>query len=153
MAEVAGWQVLERREGPDGPALRLRCAASGPALWVPGRHVLAVFAVGDEWIVFSDHDIPQEELLELSLVSAGVIAERVSLAFPGWTSAGFSALTFPPGGAGGWSLARVLRWCGCGSGCIATGGGCRGFGSRLRGVEQKALEISAKRGYFAPHSG
>jgi hypothetical protein len=90
MAEVAGWQVLERREGPDGPALRLRCAASGPALWVPGRHVLAVFAVGDEWIVFSDHDIPQEELLELSLVSAGVIAERVSLAFPGWTSAGIT---------------------------------------------------------------
>ncbi|MFB9151002.1 hypothetical protein [Roseovarius ramblicola] len=85
---AAGWQVLERREGPDGPVLRLRCDDPGPELWVPGRHVLEVFAVGEEWIVFSDHDIPHEELLELSLVSGGDIVEQASLAFPGWASAG-----------------------------------------------------------------
>lgn len=85
---AAGWTVPERREGPDGPVLRLRCDDHGPELWVPGRHVLAVFAVGPEWIVFSDHDIPHEELLEVSLVSGGAIAERASLAFPGWASAG-----------------------------------------------------------------
>jgi hypothetical protein len=89
MGDAAGWQVLERREGPDGPLLHLRRdGAAGADIWVPGRHVLAAFAVDEEWIVFSDHDIPQEELLEVSLVSGGGITERASLAFPGWASAG-----------------------------------------------------------------
>jgi hypothetical protein len=91
MGGAGDWQVLDRREGPDGPVLDLRRDhGAGPVVRVPGRCLLAAFAVDDEWVLFSDHDIPQEETLEVSLVSGGGVAERASLAFPGWASAGIA---------------------------------------------------------------
>lgn len=106
MPGAEGGTVLDRREDPERPELLLRCGASGPEIWLPGRHLLAVFELDAEWLVFTDHDIPEEELLEICLVSEGRIADRASLAFPGWTSAGIDPVReggprfgfdFPPG--------------------------------------------------------
>lgn len=82
------WQVLERREQPEGPVMRVKCGDTGPDLWVPGRHVLAVFEAGAEWLLFADHDSPFEESLEICLLSPSDILDRVTLAFIGWASAG-----------------------------------------------------------------
>lgn len=81
-------RVLDRREHPERPELRIRCDGAGPDVWVPGRHVLADFSVGGGCLVFSVHDIPDEELLEICLLIDGEIADRVSLAFPAWSDGG-----------------------------------------------------------------
>lgn len=52
--------------------------------------MLADFAVGDGCVVFSVHDIPDEELLEICLLVNGEIADRVSLAFPAWSDGGIA---------------------------------------------------------------
>ncbi|PKQ11549.1 MAG: hypothetical protein CVT70_13670 [Alphaproteobacteria bacterium HGW-Alphaproteobacteria-1] len=82
------WQVLDHREQSEEPEMRVRCGPSGPELWVPGRHVLAVFEVGAEWLLFADHDSPFEESLEICLLSRVGVVDQVSLAFFGWASAG-----------------------------------------------------------------
>jgi len=83
------WRVLDRRASDaNGPELLLQCDSECPALWVPGRHVLAVFEVGAEWLTFADHDSPFEEALEICLLSRFDILDHVSLAFFGWASAG-----------------------------------------------------------------
>ncbi len=83
------WQVIDRRtEHGHCPELLLQCDASGPAIWVPGRHVLAVFEVGAEWLLFADHDMPFEESLEICLLSRMGVVDQVSVAFFGWASAG-----------------------------------------------------------------
>jgi hypothetical protein len=82
------WQVLDHREQSEEPEMRVRCGPSGPELWVPGRHVLAVFEVGTEWLLFADHDNPFEESLEICLLSRMGVVDQVSVAFFGWASAG-----------------------------------------------------------------
>lgn len=67
-----------QEEWPETPA---RLGAAGPEVLVPGRHLLATFEVGPEWLVFSVHDIPFEELLEICLVTGEGIIDRVSLGF------------------------------------------------------------------------
>lgn len=67
-----------QEEWPETPA---RLGAAGPEVLVPGRHVLATFEIGVEWLVFSEHDILFEELLEICLVTGEGIIDRVGLGF------------------------------------------------------------------------
>jgi hypothetical protein len=82
------WQILEHCAHSDMPGMRLCFGEEGSDVWVPGRHVLAVFSVGSDWLVFADHDSPYEEGLEICLVSQWQIVDQASLGHAGWASAG-----------------------------------------------------------------